>query len=43
MPQPSETLALDLKASLKKPLQWAFAAGLRAAAAVHPRKAQDHP
>lgn len=28
MPQPSEPPALDLQASLKKPLQWALAAGL---------------
>ena len=28
MPQPPEAPALDLKASLKKPLLWAFAAGL---------------
>lgn len=28
MPQPTEVPALDLKASLKKPLLWAFAAGL---------------
>ena len=28
MPQPTEAPSLDLKASLKKPLQWALAAGL---------------
>ena len=28
MPQTTETLSLDLKASLKKPLQWALAVGL---------------
>jgi uncharacterized protein involved in exopolysaccharide biosynthesis len=32
MPQPPETPVLDLKASLKKPLQWALAAGLLTAA-----------
>lgn len=32
MPNPSEIPVLDLKASLKKPIQWAFAAGVLTAA-----------